>query len=118
MEAVVAKSVEATTTPEVIQEFAHVRARRTGRAVAVAEALDLFGALDPLLTIDAASLTVGLRLYAETPVIGSFDAVLAAAAITLAADGLVSADRGFADIKGLTHLDPAAPDFLERIGIP
>ncbi len=117
MDAVVAKSVEATTTPEVIQEFAHVRARRTGRAVATTEALDLVGALAPLLTIDAASLTLGLRLYVETPVIGSFDAVLAAAAITLAADALVSADRGLAQVKGLTHIDPAAPDFLERNGI-
>jgi predicted nucleic acid-binding protein len=117
MEAVVAKAVEATTTPEVIQEYAHVRSRRTGRSVATAEALDLVGALGPLLTTDDARLTLGLRLYEETPGIGSFDAVLAAAAITLAADALVSADRGFAEVKGLAHLDPSAPDFLDRLGI-
>jgi uncharacterized protein len=117
MEAVTRKAIEATTTPEVIQEFAHVRARRTGRGVAAGEALDLVGALAPLLTVDAASLTLGLRIYEETAGIGSFDAVLAAAAITLSADALVSADRGFADVGGLTHLDPAAPDFLQRVGV-
>jgi predicted nucleic acid-binding protein len=117
MEAVVAKAVEATTTPEVVQEYAHVRARRTGRAVATAEALDLLGVLGPLLATEEASLALGLRLYEETPGVGSFDAVLAAAAITLGADALVSADRGFTEVKGLFHLDPGAPDFLERLGI-
>jgi predicted nucleic acid-binding protein len=117
MEAVVHKDIEATTTPEVIQEFAHVRARRTGRTVATVEARDLVGALSPLLTVDVESLSVGLRIYEVTPGLGSFDAVLAAAAIGLSADALVSADRGFAKVNGLIHLDPAAADFLERIGI-
>jgi predicted nucleic acid-binding protein len=116
MEAVVRKAIAATTTPEVIQEFAYVRARRTGRAVATVEARDLIGALSPLLTVDAESLSVGLRIYEETPSIGSFDAVLAAAAIGLSADALLSADRGFGAVKGLTHLHPAVPDFLERLG--
>jgi predicted nucleic acid-binding protein len=117
MEAVVRRAIEATTTPEVIQEFAHVRARRTGRTVATLEARDLVGALSPLLTVDVESLSVGLRVYEETPAIGAFDAVLAAAAIGLAVDALASADRGFGTVKGLTHLDPASPDFLERLGI-
>jgi predicted nucleic acid-binding protein len=117
MEAIVERAIVATTTPEVIQEFAHVRSRRTGRAVATVEARDLIGALSPLLTVDVDSLSVGLRVYEVTPGLGSFDAVLAAAAIGLSADALVSADRAFAKVTGLTHLDPAAPDFLERVGI-
>ena len=117
MEAVALKAIEATTTPEVIQEFTHVRARRTGRAVAAGEARDLVGALSPLLTIDAVDVTLGLRIYEETPAIGSFDAILCAAAIALSADALVSADRGFAAVRGLRHLDPAARDFLERVGV-
>ncbi len=117
MEAVTNKAIEATTTPEVIQEFTHVRSRRISRAVAVGEAQDLIGALGPLLTVDAASLTLGLRIFEQTSGIGSFDAVLAAAVITLSADALVSADRAFGRVKGLTHLDPAVPDFLERLGI-
>lgn len=117
MEAVVARAVEATTTPEVIQEFAHVRARRTGRGVATVEARDLIGALSPLLLVDEGDLSVGLRIYEVTPAIGSFDAVLAAAAIGISADALVSADRAFGKVRGLTHLDPATPDFLERVGV-
>ncbi len=109
--------VEARTTPEVIQEFAHVRARRDGRRRAVSDALGLVGTLSPLLLVDGAILSLGLRIYEETPGLGSFDAVLAAAAIFGSADALVSADRGFGRVKGLTHLDPAAPDFLERVGI-
>jgi len=60
-------------------------------------------------------LTLGLRIYEETADVGSFDAVLGAAAISCSAE-LVSADRGFASVRVLTHPDPAAPDFLEQLG--
>ncbi|MEZ4595950.1 MAG: type II toxin-antitoxin system VapC family toxin [Chloroflexota bacterium] len=109
--------VEATTTPEVIQEYAHVRARRLTRPEAARTARDFAGLLRPLLTVDASMLTMGLRIFEQTPAIGSFDAVLAAASIALAADALVSADRGFANIKELRYLDPAVPDLLERVDI-
>jgi predicted nucleic acid-binding protein len=117
IDAIGMRQIEATTTPEVIQEFAHVRARRDGRSLAVADARGLVGALSPLLLVDGATLALGLRLYEETPGIGAFDSILAAAAIVSSADALVSADRGFAEVKGLRHVDPVAPDFLERVGI-
>ncbi|MBX3029644.1 MAG: type II toxin-antitoxin system VapC family toxin [Chloroflexi bacterium] len=117
IDAIGRKAIEASTTPEVIQEFAHVRARRDGRNGAVSDARGLVGTLSPLLLVDGTALTLGLRIYEETPVLGSFDAVLAAVAIVRSADALVSADHGFAAVKGLTHLDPAVPDFLERLGI-
>lgn len=117
IDAVGRKAIEATTTPEVIQEFAHVRARRDGRSRAVSDARGLVSILGPLLLVDGAMLSLGLRIYEETPGLGSFDAVLAAAAAFASAEALVSADRGFAEVKGLRHLDPATPDFLERLGI-
>jgi predicted nucleic acid-binding protein len=117
IDAIGRKAIGATTTPEVIQEFAHVRARRDGRSRAVSDARGLVSTLGPLLLVDSASLSLGLRIYEETAGLGSFDAVLAAVAIFGSADALVSADRGFADVKGLTHVDPAAPDFLGRLGI-
>ncbi|MFN8521243.1 MAG: type II toxin-antitoxin system VapC family toxin [Chloroflexota bacterium] len=107
--------IVATTTPEVIQEYVHVRARRLTRAETARTARDFVSLLRPLLMVDASMLSAGLRIYEETPNIGSFDAVLAAAAIWLSADALVSADRGFAGVKGLTYLDPAATDFLTGI---
>ncbi len=117
VDAIGRKAIEATTTPEVIQEFAHVRARRDGRSRAVADALGLVGALSPLLLVDGATLSLGLRIYQQTPGLGSFDAVLAAVAAFRSADALVSADRAFGKVKGLRHLDPAAADFLERVGV-
>lgn len=117
VDAIGRKAIEATTTPEVIQEFTHVRARRDGRRRAVADALALVSALSPLLLVDGAELSLGLRIYEETPGLGSFDAVLAAVAAFRSAEALVSADRGFAAVKGLTHIDPSAPDFLGRLGL-
>lgn len=111
------RAIEASTTPEVIQEFAHARARRDGRTGAVSDARSLVGTLSPLLLVDGTVLTLGLRIYEEMPALGSFDAVLAAVAIVRSADALVSADRGFAAVKGLTHLDPAPLGFLERLGL-
>ena len=93
-------AVRAHTTPEVIQEFAHVRARRRSREDAVALAASFSALLGPLQVVTAQHLSAGLELWAEHPGIGSFDSVLAAVAISLDAD-LVSADTGFASVTGL-----------------
>ena len=94
-----------------------MRARRDGRNRAVADALGLVSTLSPLLLVDGATLSLGLRIYEQTPGLGWFDAVLAAVATFRSADALVSADRAFRKVKGLRHLDPGAPDFLDRLGI-
>ena len=47
--AVAEQRIEATTTVEVIQEFVHVRSRRTGRADAAALGRDYAELLAPLL---------------------------------------------------------------------
>lgn len=51
----------------------------------------------------------GMRLFADHPGLGSFDAVLAGVAIGHGAEALVSADSGFAGIPGLRWIDPATP---------
>ena len=63
------------------------------------------------MIVDGAALTLGLRLYEETPGIGSFDAVLCAVVITTGAEAVVSADRAFGTVKGVRHLDPASTEF-------
>lgn len=93
-------TLRAHTTPEVIQEFAHVRARRRAREDAVELAGAFSALLGPLQVVTAQHLSAGLELWAEHPGIGSFDSVLAAVAISLDAD-LVSADTGFATVTGL-----------------
>ncbi len=73
--------VSATTTPEVLQESTHVRARRRSRADAAAAARDLAVLLTPLTVATTADLQRGLELFTSHDELGAFDAVLAAAAL-------------------------------------
>ncbi len=98
--------LDATTTPEAIQEFAHVRARRRGRADAAAVARDYAVLLAPLITVSGEDLGRGLELFERHEALGAFDAVLAAAAIAREAAALVSADGAFSSINGLSHVTP------------
>jgi len=106
VEAVRAGAVRATTTVEVIQEFAHVRARRRGRA----DAHKLAGAyaelLGPLRTTSEAHLRSGLDLWMRHEELGAFDAVLAAVAQDIGARALVSSDRAFGGLDGVSHVLP------------
>ena len=106
--AVAEGGIEATTTPEVIQEFAHVRARRRGRDDAVARANDYRELLSPLLLVNEKDLALGLALFASSSRLGAFDAVLAAAAAGADAEALVSADGAFAGVPGVRHVAPDA----------
>lgn len=92
--------LRAHTTPEVIQEFAHVRALRRSRDEAAKLARAYAALLSPLHVTEPHHLEAGLRLWSSTPGLGCFDAVLAAVALSLDAE-LVSADSAFAQVPGL-----------------
>ena len=111
LDAVSVGAVHATTTAEVIQEFAHIRARRFPRREAARAARNFARLLAPLLPTDEEALDRGLSIYERTPGIGSFDAVLAATAIANGASALVSADAGFSSVGELRHVMPATPEF-------
>lgn len=113
--AVAARAVEATTTPEVIQELAHVRARRRGRHDAVGLARRYAELFAPLLVIEADQLVRGLQLFEEHAALGAFDAVLAAAAIAHDASALVSADTDFRVVPGLRLVAPGTKRFDELV---
>jgi uncharacterized protein len=98
-------TLRATTTPEAIQEFADVRARRRDRRDAAALAGSYADVLSPLLEVGEADLREGLRLFERVPSLGAFDAVLAALALRVGATALVSADRAFAGVRGLPLAD-------------
>ena len=98
--------IEAGTTVEVIQEFAHVRARRRGRADATGLATQYCDLLSPLVEVTEHSVRGGLQLFAERDALGAFDAVLASVAASRSIRALVSADRAFANIPGLAHVYP------------
>lgn len=96
--------IRAHTTPEAIQEFAHIGARCRGRDDAMRPATAYAELLNPLTLVSAQHLSDVLGVWGATGAIGAFDAVLAAAAISLDAT-LVSADRGFGSVPGLTWQD-------------
>jgi len=100
--------IEATTTIEVIQEFAHIRARRRARTDAVTLARHYLSAFT-VLVATADDLNRGLTLFEHHPALGAFDAMLAAVALERGAEALVSADRAFASIPDLRWVDPATP---------
>jgi uncharacterized protein len=109
IEAIGDGKLRATTTAEVIQEFTHIRARRRDRGDAARYARAYAELLSPLIIVGEDELKAGLRLFEGHEDLGAFDAVLAAT--TLAhATALVSADRAFRRVSGLTHIDPAGPD--------
>ena len=110
------EALQATTTVEVIQEFVHVRARRRGRGDAQAVAVGFIDLLSPLLRPDETDIRRALDLFVSRPQIGAFDAVLAATAIgTGHVRALISADRAFASIPGLAHIDPADADAIDAL---
>lgn len=118
VDAVGAGDIAATTTVEVIQELIHVRARRRSRHDAAIAALAYAELLTPLVSPDEHDLRLGIDLFETVDALGAFDAVLAATAQRAdTITGLASADRAFAAIRGLTHHDPADPDFLSDLGI-
>jgi predicted nucleic acid-binding protein len=99
-------SIEATTTVEVLQEFAHVRARRRTRQDAV----------NLTIVTTAADLDSGLSLFEQHPELGAFDAILAAVAIARGAEALVSADRAFAVVEELAWVEPGTQAFDGLLG--
>ena len=109
--AVVAGAIDATTTPEVIQEFVHARSRRSDRREAVSVARNYARVLSPLLPSEEAALSQALSLFERHAALGSFDALLASTAIAHGAEALVSADAAFGGIPRLRHVAPGTPEF-------
>jgi predicted nucleic acid-binding protein len=106
--------VQATTTAEAIQEFVHVRARRRDRRDAAALGRAYAELLSPLLQASEDDLVQGLRLFERYEQLGAVDGVLAATALGAGADSLVSADRAFAGVRGLTFVDLGSPELFSR----
>src|SRR5205085_1246781 len=97
--------VDATTTTAVVQEFAHVFARRRSRAEAAAAARDHATLLAPLIGVEQEHVGTAIDIFERTPRLAAFDSFLAAAALAARAIALVSADRGYADVDGLRFVD-------------
>lgn len=108
--------LQAMTTPEAIQEFAYIFARRRGRRAAVRLAAEYAELLAPLRLTEAEHLETGLQLWSDNEQLGAFDAVLAAVALDTKYATIVSADRAFAAVPGLTHVYPDADGVASLVG--
>ena len=104
------------TTPEAIQEFAHIYALRRGRRAAVQRATEYAVLLAPLRLSEPEHLEAGLQLWVDNEQLGAFDAVLAAVALDTKYATIVSADRAFASVPGLTHVFPDDDGVASLIG--
>jgi predicted nucleic acid-binding protein len=86
------EQLAATTTPEVLQEYLHVRSRRRTRGDA-RELVHAFASLlAPLRTIDEATVRRAADEFVDRPAIGAFDAVLVALVLMSDELELVTAD--------------------------
>lgn len=113
-----ARTLRATTTVEVIQEFIHLRARRRDRRDAAELGRRFATLLSPLTTIEPDDLDAGLTLFERYDRLGAFDSVLAATCLRRPhLTSVASADSAFATVADLTHHDPASPDFLAALGL-
>jgi uncharacterized protein len=101
-----ATSVRLTTTAGVIQEFVHVRQRRRPRADAVALGQAYLDLLSPLLEVPDAAVSDALELLVKHERLGSFDAVLVAAAARGGCTAVVSADAAFGQVAGCPVVVP------------
>jgi predicted nucleic acid-binding protein len=97
--------VELHVSVEALQELLHHRLRRTDRASAVSQARRFAAGLH-LHPFDTTVLTRALDLVAHTELRGR-DAAHAATALEHGFDAIVTADRDFDGIPGLTRIEPA-----------
>jgi predicted nucleic acid-binding protein len=110
LEAVAAGRVAATTSAGVIQEFAHVRARRIDRSNAAVYAGRYAELLAPLLPVREEEVEPALRLFELHSALDAFDAFLVAAALAHDASALVSADQAFAAVAEVRFVHPGTPE--------
>ena len=96
--------LRATTTVAVIEEFVHVHSRHRSRREAIQLGSRYIDLLGPLVASTEDALRRSLPLFERHTGIGAFDAVLAATAIEIGAEALVSADGGFASVPSLPYV--------------
>ncbi|HEX6255660.1 MAG TPA: type II toxin-antitoxin system VapC family toxin [Euzebyales bacterium] len=109
LRAAAAGSIRLEASVEVVQEFAHVLIRRgVDRSSAVAQAQEV-NAQCLLHAFDEDVLTRALTLVADYSTLGMRDAVHAATALGADIAQVVSADRIFDGVEGITRVDPLDP---------
>ncbi len=99
-------SLRGEASVEMLHEYAHVRARRTGDRSAAAHEARAIGALCTLLPLMLSDVRLGLSLFEAHAGLEVRDALLAATALNRDIDAILSTDAAFDDVPGLERVDP------------
>ena len=91
---------------EMVQELVHHRLRASGDRVSAAQVGRNVSAVCTLLNFDHEVLDLSLDLVEKVPTIHGRDAVHAATALVYGIERIVSPDRAFDGIPGLSRVDP------------
>jgi predicted nucleic acid-binding protein len=100
---------------DLVQEFTHQRARRTGDRRDAVRRARLIPELCRLHDVERSDLPLALTLFGDHAALSARDAVFAAIALNRGIDRILSPDRAFDGIPGLKRVDPldeAAVDAL------
>lgn len=112
MAAIAAGQISATTTVEVVQEFAHVRSRRRSRTDAASLARHYLTLLGPLVSTSLDDVDRGLEMWTAHEALGAFNSVLLAASVRVGAQALISADQALAGVAGAPVVNLAEIDSI------
>lgn len=100
------RRLQGDASVEMVQEFAHVRARHVARDQAALDTRSVVG-LCRLHPLGEREFDVALRLFERQPTLSMRDAIHAATATLRGIDAILSVDRGFDTVDGLERIDPA-----------
>ena len=103
---------------EILQEFLHVRARRTGDRSAAADLTRAVADTILLHDVEVADARRAIDLFAMVPQLDALDAIHAATSLNRGIEVMVSADQGFDAVPGLRRVDPrnAVTELRDRSG--
>ncbi len=106
MQALLKGAHQYLTDAEVLQEILHVYGKRDRREQGVELVEALIDAELHIIPIGTAEIVGTAQLLREYPWVDARDAIHAAVVQLHGLDGVVSADRGFDVIRGVTRFDP------------
>ena len=99
-------TVEATADAEVLQELLHFYRRRNRAPFGVTAVEQTLRIVGSVLSITGQIVTAAGELLLTYPALQARDAIHAAVMMHHRLDGIISADRSFDAIRGVTRFDP------------
>jgi predicted nucleic acid-binding protein len=107
--------IRGEASADLVQELMHQRARRTGDRSRAAREAGAAAALCELHEVRPEDVLRALEVFAATVRLDSRDAVFAAVALNRGIPAILSPDRSFDEVAGLTRVDPADRGAVENI---